>query len=371
MENNIIILSYIMPVYNGAKHIRNTISSVLNQPGDNYELIIINDGSKDNSDQIIKEYYKDTHVKYIKTDNFGVSHARNIGIENANGLYLIFLDQDDIIIDGAFNSWLERELLSANNKKIDSIGFLNVFSNKDFTKFRFKEQAVESKSTNGKTFMLVGCPIHFAFYNRYLFQTCSIRCFEMISNMDTDINFTHLLFYKSRNTELRNDIVFYCWRNNPQSVSSTILDKNIAQKYINILSCWKDIYFEHKTNNEIDVLPYCHEMICNIFAQTLYFYHWLYFRKASWENGLYDEYVGFIADYKKIYNKATIKLLDDYLYFNFLFRLKARMYYHIRRLLLPIKRTTYYENKKYPLNYNELPKYIPIISKAVSNIEEN
>lgn len=66
MQKNTIALSYIMPVYNGAKYIRKTIASVLNQQGDNYELIIVNDGSKDNSDIVINEFSQNSFVKYIK-----------------------------------------------------------------------------------------------------------------------------------------------------------------------------------------------------------------------------------------------------------------------------------------------------------------
>ncbi|MBP9765906.1 MAG: glycosyltransferase [Candidatus Pacebacteria bacterium] len=90
-------VSIIMPVYNGEKFLRESIESVLNQTFDNFEFIIINDGSKDNSLNIIKEYdVKDKRIKIIDQENKGVSSSRNNGIKSSNGKYITFIDCDDI-----------------------------------------------------------------------------------------------------------------------------------------------------------------------------------------------------------------------------------------------------------------------------------
>lgn len=92
-------ISVIMPVYNGEKHIEQTLLSVINQTLINdIELIIINDGSTDNSLSILEEYkkkYSDTIV-LINKENTGVSDSRNIGIKTAKGQYITFIDSDDI-----------------------------------------------------------------------------------------------------------------------------------------------------------------------------------------------------------------------------------------------------------------------------------
>ena len=95
------LCSIIMPAYNSEKYIAQAIESVLNQNYTNWELIIINDCSTDNTEQIIKSYQqKDAANKRIKlinlTQNRGVANARNIGIQNAKGRYIAFLDADDI-----------------------------------------------------------------------------------------------------------------------------------------------------------------------------------------------------------------------------------------------------------------------------------
>ena len=88
------LVSIIMPAYNVEKHIASSISSVLNQSYNNWELIIINDGSTDETEQTIK-LFKDKRIKYFKKQNGGVSSARNLALIKMQGDYFCFLDADD------------------------------------------------------------------------------------------------------------------------------------------------------------------------------------------------------------------------------------------------------------------------------------
>ena len=90
-----VIISFIIPSFNRAHCILNAIESVTNQSGQNWELIIIDDGSTDTTSLIIQEYLEDLRIKYYMQDNRGVSAARNLGAEYAEGDFLIFLDSDD------------------------------------------------------------------------------------------------------------------------------------------------------------------------------------------------------------------------------------------------------------------------------------
>lgn len=94
--------SIIIPVYNTEKYLEKCLKSVFNQVYEAYEVIIVNDGSSDNSETIIfkyKEKYK--NIKYIKQENKGLSIARNIGLINAVGEYIIWLDSDDALVENA------------------------------------------------------------------------------------------------------------------------------------------------------------------------------------------------------------------------------------------------------------------------------
>lgn len=89
-------ISIIMPVYNKEKFLRKSIDSVLNQTYKDYELIIIDDGSNDDSAKMADEYSKNhKQIMVIHIKNSGVSNARNIGISSATGKYITFIDSDD------------------------------------------------------------------------------------------------------------------------------------------------------------------------------------------------------------------------------------------------------------------------------------
>ena len=91
-------VSIIMPVYNKEKYLDKSIKSILNQTYKNFELIIVNDGSTDNSSRICHKFeQEDSRIRVIDIENNGVSNARNIGLKNANGQYVQFIDGDDYI----------------------------------------------------------------------------------------------------------------------------------------------------------------------------------------------------------------------------------------------------------------------------------
>lgn len=92
-------ISIIIPVYNSEKYIEKCLDSVFDQTYQNFEVIIINDGSKDNSDSIIREYKKkyNNKITYINQENIGVAKTRNKAIKMATGDYIAFIDNDDFI----------------------------------------------------------------------------------------------------------------------------------------------------------------------------------------------------------------------------------------------------------------------------------
>lgn len=91
------LVSIIIPVYNGENTIDKAICSVLNQSYDNIELIIIDDGSTDNTFDIIKSYKNNNKIKLIRQSNKGQAAARNRGLDESSGGYILFLDSDDTL----------------------------------------------------------------------------------------------------------------------------------------------------------------------------------------------------------------------------------------------------------------------------------
>jgi glycosyltransferase involved in cell wall biosynthesis len=90
------LVSVIMPVYNGADYIGHAIESVLTQDYSSFEIIVIDDGSTDNTADIVRSY-RDGRIRYLRQQNKGVSHARNFGIRNAKGQFIMPLDADDMM----------------------------------------------------------------------------------------------------------------------------------------------------------------------------------------------------------------------------------------------------------------------------------
>lgn len=91
------LVSIITPVYNGERYIRETIDSVLRQTYPHWEMIVVDDGSKDNSASVVEQYVaKDARIRLLRQPNSGSAAARNKGIRHAEGQYIALLDADDL-----------------------------------------------------------------------------------------------------------------------------------------------------------------------------------------------------------------------------------------------------------------------------------
>ena len=104
------LISIIVPIYNVEKYLRQCLDSVLNQTYQNFECLLINDGSPDNSAGICKEYVdKDARFHYFEKENGGLASARNFGIKYSKGKYITFIDSDD---------WVDLDYLEVLHSKI-------------------------------------------------------------------------------------------------------------------------------------------------------------------------------------------------------------------------------------------------------------
>lgn len=135
MKNNLKV-SIIIPVYNSGKYLETCLNSILAQTYKNLEIIIINDGSTDNSPEIIENYEKDdSRIKVITQKNQGLSASRNNGLKKATGDYVTFVDSDDEIELTMIGDMLEK--LKETNSDIAVCSFKEKFSDgkiKNFNK---------------------------------------------------------------------------------------------------------------------------------------------------------------------------------------------------------------------------------------------
>lgn len=128
-------LSIIVPAYNSSDYIKECISSVLMQKTSyNYELIVINDGSKDDTLEKINLFKENKHLKIINQENKGFSGARNRGIDESHGKYIMFLDSDDLLCKNS----IEKLIKTAKEKKADIVQGSYYTFNKNGNKFYTK-----------------------------------------------------------------------------------------------------------------------------------------------------------------------------------------------------------------------------------------
>ena len=152
-----ILVSIVIPVYNSKYYLKECLNSVITQTYENLEILLIDDGSTDGSSYICDNYAKyDSRIKVFHNQNHGVSYSRNYGINKANGIYLLFVDSDDVINE----DYINKMIMSTINYDYDLIisNIENVYEN------RSKNRVVDSKKlTTFFTFCV--CSYHFIYHS--------------------------------------------------------------------------------------------------------------------------------------------------------------------------------------------------------------
>jgi glycosyltransferase involved in cell wall biosynthesis len=124
------LVSVVIPAYNAASFIERTINSVLSQTYQNFEILVINDGSKDNTLEVIQKLsQKDPRIKVLDKKNSGVSDTRNLGIEMSKGDFIAFLDADDIWLPNKLE--IQVSLMQKNQNLFWSVGNCDTIDEND------------------------------------------------------------------------------------------------------------------------------------------------------------------------------------------------------------------------------------------------
>lgn len=239
------VLSIIIPCFNNETYIEECITSIASQVDHSVEIIIINDGSTDNSDKIIKtcmENFNNITIKYIKQKNAGAGYARNEGIKFSDGIYLGFLDSDDIWLNDTWKT-LKPILLNEENDLIefDAYKFQTCLdlNSKKKTVFESYFNKIKNSQKNEKLTELFS-ELRFAPWSRiYHNRIIKNANFLVSCRIGEDIPFTLKAYLNAKKIlSLSTPLIGY--RSHPQSITknpkiSDIYDrKKIIEKLLEI-----------------------------------------------------------------------------------------------------------------------------------------
>lgn len=226
-----ISLSIIIPIYNGENYIENTLDSIVIQNCNNVEIILINDGSTDDSIAICNYYVeKYSFIKLFNQVNKGLCLARNKGIEEANGEYIIFVDQDDKIPKDSLN--MIMNIISANEfdltiaskkyKEIDLNGNIiknidYIYENKSVDNYQEKIKMIFNIGNDMSCFHIWNCVYKrdFLLSNNILFNPFFKKGYE-------DIDFNNYAVLKSKKMFTNSSLIYEYIRRGSTSTSKKI-----------------------------------------------------------------------------------------------------------------------------------------------------
>lgn len=261
-------VSIIVPIYNKEKYIKNCIESIINQTYKDIEIILINDGSTDNSRNIIEEYaIIDDRIKVINTENKGAGSARNKGLEVSTGDYISFIDADDIIVLDYIESM--SNAITENNADMVECCFKRIKYSEELINQNKKHEFYEISNID-KLMLLYGeneesyvnsVIMPNKIFKKELFDTVKYPVDRLID----DEFITYKLISKSKKIMATDDVMY----GYVQSESSVMRKDFKAKRVYDTLDAYDEIYgyFKKINNLELEKLilrryfSYCIELL--------------------------------------------------------------------------------------------------------------
>lgn len=294
------LVSVVVPVYNVEQYLNRCIESLINQTYENIEILLIDDGSADDSPQICDEWtIKDSRIKVYHKENGGVSSARNIGLKKCHADYVLFVDPDDYVA----NNFVEVLLDSIVNNNCDMaiINFIEKYSDETI-------ENVNHFKTEKKLLKKADFLDHIYDSNSYYGGPCNKIYLKKIID-DNNITFNEKVHYgedllftvryadKSQNFYYEYDENLYYYFRRDESVTNSKFNKKTAS-FVNIAEQLIDIF----EKNKVDSSRIKKQYICFYFKALYYLENNKDFSKM--------EYKKIIKKYKKDVFKS--KKIDIY-----------------------------------------------------------
>ena len=254
-------VSIIIPIYNCEKYLPECLDSVLEQTLQEIEVVCINDGSKDSSEIILKDYAgKDKRIKIICNEtNKGLSYSRNKGMDVAKGEYLIFLDSDDMFMT---NSALLELYNKAETEKADLIFFDSEMCMEneeilDGERKRFCSKVQNEEIMSGIEYFLlmqrennIRVPVWLQFWNRSFLEATKIKFLD--GALHEDYLFTYMALIKTPRV-LNYNKTFHIYRRHNNTISLGKLNSNHIRSLLQIYRLIEEYWFGNR-NEKFDAV---------------------------------------------------------------------------------------------------------------------
>ncbi|WP_097033175.1 glycosyltransferase family 2 protein [Clostridium tertium] len=256
---NNIILSVIIPIYN-AEQFLPTVFNCIEKKNEDIEVILVDDGSTDSSEKLCNEFMKQSsNVKYIYQENAGVSDARNKGIKNAKGDWIIFLDSDDFMTEN-WNDILVESI--QKNDSADVIILSNQILGQDYDNFECAKAAMGANTLNesGNSLCWVFSKIYsrkFLVSNNIFFYTGMINGEDMLFNCEAFIK-AHKIVGINKS--------YYCFFKNMQSSTNKFNLKIVdTEEYFHKM-LWKLLCDNHLSENKEWIYIYKRSLLTGLYS---------------------------------------------------------------------------------------------------------
>lgn len=261
--------SVIIPVYNVEEYLNQCVDSVLRQTYNNIEVILVDDGSTDQSGKICDDYAKiDSRVSVIHKPNGGLSDARNVGTQHACGEYIFYLDSDDWIEDETLE--ILRQLLNSNHADIAIANYFYAYDDHSDSAAFLEQDIIMDKMSAMKSLLENKTVKNFAWGKLYRRQLLTCLSFP-VEKLFEDTYWTHLVFDRADCVVLsRKEMIHYRQRSGSISYQFDIRRVNliegnmerrifVKQNYPELLACVDEnllklilgVYVESVKNYEI------------------------------------------------------------------------------------------------------------------------
>jgi glycosyltransferase involved in cell wall biosynthesis len=226
------LVSIIVPCYNQAQYLDEALQSVIDQTYQNWECIIVNDGSPDNAEFVVKQWLaKDSRFVYLYKENGGLSSARNAGLDNANGDYIQFLDADDLLNPNKFYESIEEINLLKSYDNTIIITNYKMFKKDIYDKGMYystiKNEYLNLKSLLYKWDIEFTIPIHCALFSSNLFR--NLRFSEELKAKEDWLMWISVFSKKPFIFFINEILVYYRLHENSMSQSNSLMKENIIE----------------------------------------------------------------------------------------------------------------------------------------------